>query len=79
MKNIYFTDMMTGQDFDDNPADLKASALEATLPSDTLALNDFFKKGVDAYVTEVADGANTVGADLGKLRDWSWAGVSGAF
>ena len=78
MHNIYFTGLMLGQDFDDNPADLRASALEATLPSDTLALSDFFKKGADAYVTAVADGANTVGADLSKLRDWSWAGVSGA-
>jgi hypothetical protein len=78
MHNIYFTDMMLGQDFDDNSADLRASALEATLPSDTLALTDFFKKGVDAYVTAVADGANTVGADLSKLTGWTWAGVSGA-
>lgn len=78
MKNIYFTNMMLGQDFDDNPADLRASDLEATLPSDTLALTDFFKKGVDAYVTEVADGANTVGADLSKLKSWTWAGFSGA-
>ncbi|MFO7670061.1 MAG: hypothetical protein R6W31_10420 [Bacteroidales bacterium] len=79
MHNIYFTELMLGQDFDDNPADLTASAWEATLPSDTLALSDFFKKGSDAYVTKVADGANTVGADLSKLKDWSWAGVSGAF
>lgn len=78
MKNIYFAEIMVGQDFDDNPADLVASALEATLPSDTLALSDFFKKGVDAYVTQVAEGANTVGADLSKLTDWTWAGVSGA-
>ncbi len=78
MKNIYFAEIMVGQDFDDNPADLRASAIEATLPTDTLALTDFFKKGVDAYVTEVADGANTVGADLSKLTGWTWAGVSGA-
>lgn len=78
MNNIYFANMMLGQDFDDNPADLRASSLEATLPSDTLALSDFFKKGVDAYVTQVAEGANTVGADLSKLTDWTWAGVSGA-
>lgn len=78
MNNIYFTNLMLGQDFDDNPADLRASSLEATLPSDTLALSEFFIKGVDAYVTQVAEGANTVGADLSKLTDWTWAGVSGA-
>jgi hypothetical protein len=78
MNNIYFTSMTYGQDFDDNPADLTVSALEATLPSDTLTMADFFVTGVDAVVTEVADGANTVGADLSALTSWSWAGVSGA-
>ncbi|MDF1576607.1 MAG: hypothetical protein P1P86_15585 [Bacteroidales bacterium] len=79
MNNIYFTHVVYGQDFDDNPADLTASALELTLPSDTLAIADFFMKGTDVYVTEVDAGANTVGADLSQLNSWSWAGVSGAF
>lgn len=78
MSNIYFTNVVYGQDFDDNPADLTASGLEITLPSDTLEIADFFTNGTDAYVTEVAEGANTVGADLSELTGWSWAGVSGA-
>ncbi len=78
MSNIYFTGLTYGQDFDDNPADLTASGLQVTLPSDTLTIADFFIKGTDAFVTEVAEGANTVGADVTKLKDWSWAGVSGA-
>ncbi len=78
MNNIYFTSLAYGQDFDDNPADLTASALELTLPSDTLAITDFFKKGSDVYVSEVDEAANTVGADISKLNSWSWAGVSGA-
>jgi hypothetical protein len=78
MSNIYFTSLTYGQDFDDNPADLTVSALEATLPSDTLTVADFFVTGVDAAVTEVADGANTIGADLSVLTSWSWAGVSGS-
>lgn len=78
MSNIYFFDVTYGQDFDDNPADLTASNLEITLPSDTLLVAEFFLKGTDANVTAVAAGANTVGADLSKFTGWSWAAVSGA-
>lgn len=78
MSNIYFTSVIYGQDFDDNPADLTASAFELTVPSDTLTAADFFVTGVDAVVSIVAEGANTVGADLSELTSWSWAGVSGA-
>ncbi|MEX2372074.1 MAG: hypothetical protein WD578_13810 [Bacteroidales bacterium] len=76
MKNIYFFGLKYGQTFDDNPAELTASMIEATLPSDTLSLSDFFLKGTDAYVKEVA--TNSVGADVSKFKDWSWAAVSGA-
>jgi hypothetical protein len=78
MSNIYFLGVKYGQDFDDNPSDLSASNLELVLPSDTLTIADFFKKGTDIYVTAVDSGANTVGADMSVLKDWSWAGVSGA-
>lgn len=78
MSSIYFTSIMYGQDFDLNPAGLTASGLEVTLPSDTLAVTDFFTDGSDAFVTEVAEGANTVGADVSKLINWTWAGISGA-
>jgi len=78
MSNVYFFGLSLGQDFDDNPAELTASSLEATLPSDTLTLDMFFKKGTDAYVTAVAEGANTVGADVSKFNGWSWAEVAGA-
>lgn len=78
MSNIYFKNLSLGQDFDDNPAELTASSLEATLPADSLALSDFFKEGTDAFVTEVADGANTVGADVTAFSNWSWAAVAGA-
>ncbi len=78
MSNIYFFNVAYGQDFDDNPADLTASNLEITLPSDTLNVADFFLKGTDAYATAVAAGANTVGADMTKFTGWSWAAISGA-
>lgn len=78
MSNIYFFDVSYGQDFDDNPADLTAAGFELTVPSDTLEVSDFFVDGVADAVTIVADGANTVGADMTKFTGWSWAAVSGA-
>ncbi len=44
MNNIYFSDIMLGQDFDDNSADLRASAIELTLPSDTLVLTILYER-----------------------------------
>jgi hypothetical protein len=78
MSNIYFFDVAYGQDFDDNPADLTVSNFELTVPSDTLTTSDFFVDGVDAAVSIVAVGANTIGADMSKFTGWSWAAVSGA-
>jgi hypothetical protein len=78
MTGIYFFSLTLGQDVDLNPTGLVASQWQATLPSDTLAVADFFKHGTDAWTVEVAAGANTVGADLSKFQGWSWAAVSGA-
>jgi hypothetical protein len=77
MTAIYFFNVSEGQDFDLNPVDLVASNFQATLPAGAM-VTDYFKGGSDAYVTLVAAGANTVGADLSKLEGWSWASVSGA-
>lgn len=77
MSNIYFFNLTYGQDFDDNPAELVAASFEVTLPSDTLNVGDFFKKGSADNVTVVAAGANTVGADLSKFAGWSWADEAG--
>ncbi len=74
--NVYFTAVEEGQDFDDNTSYVTLDALQATLP-DGAAVADYFKEGSDAYVTEVADGANTVGADLTKFVGWTWAAVAG--
>ena len=75
MENVYFFGIMPGQDFDLNPTGLTTANLQATIP-DTLTLADFFAAGVN--VTEVAEGANTVGADVSAFQNWSWAAVSGA-
>jgi len=75
--DVYFFDLMEGQDFDLNPPGLTAADLQATIPAG-YTVSDFFVDGTDAYVTEVADGANTVGADLAQFNTWSWAAVSGA-
>jgi hypothetical protein len=77
MMNIYFFGLAEGQDFDLVPAGLSASDLEATIP-DGFSVTDFFIEGSDAFVTEVNEGANTVGADVSKFQNWSWAAVSGA-
>lgn len=74
---IYFFGVAEGQDFDLNPSVLTCSNLQATLPGGA-AVTDYFKGGSDAYVSIVAEGANTVGADVSKFQGWSWAAVSGA-
>ncbi len=77
MMNIYFFGLKEGQDFDLVPTGLGASNLEATIP-EGFSVTDFFIEGSDAFVTEVAEGQNTVGADFSKFQNWSWASVSGA-
>jgi len=77
MSAIYFFGLADGQDFDLNPPALVAANFQATIPAG-FTKADFFKDGVDAVVTEVAEGANTVGADVTKFQNWSWASVSGA-
>jgi hypothetical protein len=79
MDNIYFFGIKAGQDFDELPTDYVCTFtdFEVTLPSGT-AVTDFFKGGSDQFVTAVAAGANTVGADVSAFQGWSWAEVSGA-
>lgn len=76
MSKVYFFGVAEGQDFDLKPAGLTGSELQATLPAGA-AVTDYFKGGTDAWVTEVAEGANTVGADVTKFNTWSWAAVAG--
>lgn len=78
ISNVYFTSLEDGQDFDDNGPNVTVSNLEATIPSGE-SIADYFTGGVDADVTDVAEGANTVGADLTKFNTWSWARVAGGF
>lgn len=74
MTNIYFFGLSEGQDFDAYPAELTISNIEVELP-ELKALTDFFKEGTDVAVTAVT--SPTVGADVSKFNDWSWAAVSG--
>jgi len=78
MMNIYFTELKEGQDFDQIPTELvcEFSNLQATIPAG-LTVADFFKDGSDAFVTSVAAGANTVGADASQFQGWTWAAASG--
>jgi len=79
MDNIYFFGIKAGQDFDELPTEYACTFtdFEVTLPAGT-ALTDFFKGGSDKFTTDVAAGANTVGADVTSFEGWSWAAVSGA-
>jgi len=77
MMGIYFFGIAAGQDFDLVPTGLTASDLQATIPDGTV-VTDYFIAGSDAFVTSVAAGSNTVGADVSKFETWSWAAVSGA-
>lgn len=56
---------------------LTFSNLQIT-PADGVALTTIFKNGTDVHVTSVAAGSNSVGADVTKFNNWSWAEVSGA-
>ncbi len=78
MMNIYFFGLGDDQDFDQIPTvyPCSFSAFEATLPADKV-LTDYFKDGSDAFVTVVAQGSSTVGADASVFNGWSWAAVSG--
>ena len=78
MNNVYFFDLSLSQDFDEMPTSPiipLISNLECTL--DTGVVADYFKDGSDAFVTEVAAGANTVGADASEFNTWSWSAVAG--
>ena len=76
MESIYFFDLAAGQTVDLLPAGSTFATLEATLPAAT-TLADFFTGGTAAFATEVAAGANTVGADTAEFG-WTWASASGA-
>jgi hypothetical protein len=78
MMNVYFFDLTLGQDFDELPTVYSCtfSNLQATLPAGTV-LSDFFKDGSAAFVTEVAAGANTVGATMSHFAGWTWADING--
>ncbi|HAF27988.1 MAG TPA: hypothetical protein DCG75_02975 [Bacteroidales bacterium] len=78
MDNIYFFGLAVGQDFDELPTTYTCTFtdFEVTLPAAT-AITDFFKGGSDAFVSSVAAGANTVGADKTQYADWTWASEAG--
>lgn len=87
MMNIYFTDLTYSADnkqdvegyegYAANTNGFACSAFEVTLP-DGVAVTDVFLGGSDAITTSVAAGSATVGADLTKFANWSWAAVAGA-
>ena len=55
---------------------LTFSNLQVT-PATGVALTTIFKNGTHVHATEVAAGANTVGADKTAFAAWSWTAVAG--
>lgn len=77
--NIYFFDLSSGQTFDEIPTEYTClfENLQVTIPDDAV-IEDFFLDGSAAFVTEVAEGANTVGFDNSEFVGWSWTYLEGA-
>ena len=79
MSNIYFFGVTAGQTFDqlpDGTGSFLGTNFQITLPGGS-AIADFFLGGSAAFVTSVAQGANTVGANVSAFTSWTWVGVSG--
>ncbi len=78
MSSVYFFDLEDGQDVEefDVCTACTISTFEATVPAGTTK-STFFTNGADTNVTEVADGANAVGATIANFA-FSWASQSGA-
>ncbi len=68
--------LSSGSDVTFAAGDLTFSNLQTTLPTG-VALTAVFKAGTDVHATDVAAGANTVGANVSAFVSWTWAGVSG--
>lgn len=68
--------LSTGSDLTFAAGDLTFSNLQVTLPG-AIALSTVFKNGTDVHVTEVAAGANTVGATKSVFATWTWADYAG--
>ena len=68
--------LSSGSDVTFAAGDLTFSNLQVTLPTG-VALTAVFKAGTDVHATDVAAGANTVGANVSAFASWTWAGVSG--
>jgi hypothetical protein len=82
MSNIYFFGLSAGQDFDELPVEADGgfgdfTNFEATIP-EVESVSDYFVGGSDQFVVNIAEGANTVGANVSAFDSWTWAAASGA-
>lgn len=82
MSNIYFFGLTAGQDFDELPVEADGgfgdfTNFEAAIPAGE-SVSDYFIGGSDSFTVNVAEGANTVGANASAFNTWSWAAASGA-
>jgi hypothetical protein len=82
MSNIYFFGLSAGQDFDELPVEADGgfgdfTNFEATIPEGE-SVSDYFVGGSDQFVVNIAEGSNTVGANVSAFDSWTWAAASGA-
>ncbi|WP_417600881.1 hypothetical protein [Owenweeksia hongkongensis] len=84
LENVYFYGLASGyaasadfSPFESFGGDMSGatSNIQVTINGGTLA--DLFEGSVPTEVTEVAEGANTVGANSGEFAGWTWAAASG--
>lgn len=68
--------LSSGSDVTFAAGDLTFSNLQVTLPTG-VALTAVFKAGTAVHATDVAAGANTVGANVSAFASWTWASASG--
>jgi hypothetical protein len=67
--------LSSGSDVTFGDGDLVFGNFQVTSPAGVV-LTDVFKAGTDVHATEVAAGANTVGADKAPFASWTWASVA---
>jgi len=69
--------LSSGSDVTYAAGDLTFSNLQTTLPAG-ISLSQVFLGGTDVHASDVALGANTVGANTSAFASWTWASVNGA-
>lgn len=84
LENVYFYGLPSGyaatadfSPFESFGGDMSGTTANIQVTINGGTLDDLFEGSVPSEVTEVAEGANTVGANSGEFAGWTWAAASG--